>query len=105
MERVVESLGRLQVAGVEAARELRDGARRDVGDGADQPRAAEGERRQAQQLDPAPDERVATAVVEDIETCSKSFVVSLIPTMLSCLRIIRASVSGATSTAVRMGTL
>ena len=63
---VVKPLGRLQVACVEAARELGDGARRDVGDCADQPRAAQRERRQAEQLDAAPDERVATTVMEDV---------------------------------------
>jgi hypothetical protein len=39
------------------------------------------------------------------EKCSKSLVVSLMPTMLSCARRSRATVSGATSTAVRTGTL
>ncbi len=39
------------------------------------------------------------------EKCSKSFVVSLTPTMLACARRSRATVSGAMSTAVRDGTL
>ena len=39
------------------------------------------------------------------EKCSKSLVVSLMPTMLSWARRSRATVSGATSTAVRIGTL
>ena len=39
------------------------------------------------------------------EKCSKSFVVSLTPTMLACAFRSRATVSGAISTAVRDGTL
>lgn len=39
------------------------------------------------------------------EKCSKSFVVSLTPTMLGCAFLSLATVSGAMSTAVRDGTL
>ena len=39
------------------------------------------------------------------ETCSKSLVVSLMPTMFACARRRRPTVAGVMSTAARIGTL
>ncbi len=75
----------LVVAGDEGVVELGDGAWREVGDAAQVAGAAEHEHRVAEQFDPRQRDEVRAATRDTCETCSKSRVVSLIPTMFGVL--------------------